>query len=61
MRSLPLPRLWSSTTHRRKMLIVDGQRLDFSTGTLEVTDVEVVRKLRDLQRQRPTFGVKEIA
>ncbi len=47
--------------HRRKMLIVDGQRLDFSTGTLEVTDVEVVRKLRDLQRQRPTFGVKEIA
>lgn len=44
---------------RHKPMDFDGIRVDFSKGPVEVTDVEVIRKIRAKAKARPMFGITE--
>ena len=48
---------FNSTRH--KPMDFAGVRVDFSKGPVEVTDVEVVAKLRATAKARPAFGITE--
>ena len=51
--------LFASRTKKR--LTVDGQDVEFRDGQALVTDVEVVKVLRRTVKQRPMYGVEEVA
>jgi len=46
---------------RKRALMVDGQRIEFNGGQAVVTDEVVVERLRRTIKQRPLFGVEEVA
>jgi hypothetical protein len=50
-------------TFRAKKQIkhVDGQPLAWQGGTVVVQDVDVIKRLRRMAKQRPMFGIEEVA
>ena len=44
----------------RRSMTVDGQVVEFVKGHAVVTDMEVVRQLREFTTKRPMFGIEEL-
>lgn len=43
----------------RRSMVIDGQVVQFDKGYVTVTDVDVVRKLREFTVKRPKYGIAE--
>jgi len=48
-------------TYKRNTLSMDGVYVSFIKGQAEVSDPYLIERLRNLQKTRPNFGVKEVA